>query len=153
MTEYRFYQDITVRYGDLDPQGHVNNATYLTYLEHARTSYLYTLGLWDGHSFSDIGIIIAEIRITYKAPILLGQKIRVGVCVPRIGNKSFVMSYRIEDVSSGASLAEAESVQVAYDYRRSETIPISPSWRQAINAFEMSPDANIPQNPVKKHDS
>ena len=36
MADFRFYHPIEVRYGDLDPQGHVNNARYLTYLEQAR---------------------------------------------------------------------------------------------------------------------
>ncbi len=136
MSDYRFYQDITVRYGDLDAQGHVNNATYLTYLEHARVGYMQALGLWDGRSFLDIGIVIAEIRITYKAPILLGQKVRVGVRITRMGNKSFTMSYRVEDTDNGRPLAEAESVQVAYDYRNGATMPIPPSWRQIVATFE-----------------
>lgn len=136
MSDYRFYQAITVRYGDLDAQGHVNNATYLTYLEHARVAYMQALGLWDGHSFLDVGIVIAEIRITYKAPILLGQKIRVGVRITRMGNKSFAMSYLVEDTENGTPLAEAESVQVTYDYHNGVTIPIPPSWRQIVATFE-----------------
>ncbi len=133
---FHFYQPIVVRYGDLDPQGHVNNATYLTYLEHARTGYLQALGLWDGKSFFDIGIIIAEIRITYKAPILLGQDIRVGVRVPRLGNKSFVMEYSVENAATGEQVAVAESVLVAYDYQRETTVPIPEAWRQVITAYE-----------------
>jgi len=31
MGGFKFYHAIEVRYGDLDPQGHVNNANYLTY--------------------------------------------------------------------------------------------------------------------------
>ncbi len=136
MPQFHFYQPIAVRYGDLDPQGHVNNAVYLTYLEHARAAYLQALGLWDGRSFFDIGIIIAEMRITYKAPILLGQNIRVGVRIPRLGNKSFVMEYSIEDSATGAQVASAESVLVAYDYRRQTTIPVPERWRQAIAVHE-----------------
>jgi acyl-CoA thioesterase FadM len=30
MPAFRYYHPIEVRYGDLDPQGHVNNARYLT---------------------------------------------------------------------------------------------------------------------------
>ena len=36
MSAYHFSYPIEVRYGDLDPQGHVNNAKYLTYMEQAR---------------------------------------------------------------------------------------------------------------------
>ena len=33
MTHFNFYHPVEVRYGDLDPQGHVNNAKFLTYFE------------------------------------------------------------------------------------------------------------------------
>ena len=46
MTPYRFHHPIEVRYGDLDPQGHLNNAKYLTYFEQARVNYLIDLGLF-----------------------------------------------------------------------------------------------------------
>ena len=59
MSTCRFYHPIEVRYGDLDPQGHVNNARYLTYMEQARIAYVAHLGLWKGPSFLDIGIILA----------------------------------------------------------------------------------------------
>ena len=136
MSAFRFFQDITVRYGDLDPQGHVNNARYLTYLEHARLSYIRALGLWDGHSFFSIGFILATAEITYKAPILLGQKVRVGVRIPRLGNKSLTMVYTVRDGETGEELASAETVLVAYDYRTGATMPLPDHWREAIRRFE-----------------
>ena len=36
---YTYYHPINVRFADLDPQAHVNNAIYLTYLESARLGY------------------------------------------------------------------------------------------------------------------
>ncbi len=136
MNGYRYYHPIEVRYGDLDPQGHVNNARYLTYLEQARIGYIRHLGLWRGGSFLDIGIILAEARVTFRQPIHLGQAVRVGVRVPRLGNKSFPMQYVIEDARTGAVLAAGETVQVCYDYATQRTISIPPSWRAAIALFE-----------------
>ncbi|MGW8250708.1 MAG: acyl-CoA thioesterase, partial [Anaerolineales bacterium] len=117
MPEFRFYHPIEVRYGDLDPQGHVNNAKFMTYMEQARVNYIRSLELWDGSSFLDVGFILAEARITFLSPILFTQQVRVGVQVSRLGNKSLDMQYRIEDVQSGQELANGSSVQVAYDYR------------------------------------
>ncbi len=136
MAGFNLYHPIEVRYGDLDPQGHVNNANYLTYMEQARVVYIRGLGLWDGSSFMDVGIILAEARVTFKSPILLGQDLRVGVRVSRLGNKSLTMEYTLEDSRSGETLATGETVLVTYDYRASQTIPIPEKWRQAIVAFE-----------------
>ena len=48
MTHFNFYHPVEVRYGDLDPQGHVNNAKHLTYFEQARIAYMVELGLTPG---------------------------------------------------------------------------------------------------------
>jgi acyl-CoA thioester hydrolase len=136
---FRFYHPIEVRYGDLDPQAHVNNAKYLTYMEQARIAYLIALGLWDGRSFMDIGIILAEARVTFLAPVYFGQQVRVGVRVAEIRNKSLTMEYALEDAESEAQLAVGSSVLVAYDDRKNRTLPFPKPWRETIGAFEGLP--------------
>jgi acyl-CoA thioester hydrolase len=136
MAEFRFYHPIEVRYGDLDPQGHLNNAKYLTYIEQARIHYLHQLGLWDGGSFLNIGIILADVHLTFRSPIHFGQMVRVGVRVSRLGDKSLNMVYRLEDASTGQELAYGSTVSVAYNYHERKTIPVPESWRKSITAFE-----------------
>jgi len=136
MSEFRYYHPIEVRYGDLDPQGHLNNAKYLTYIEQARIAYLRHLELWNGGSFLDVGIILAEARLTFKAPIVWGQPIRVGVRINRLGNKSFDLLYTIEDSQTGHEHASGSTVQVAYDYHAAQTISIPDEWREIITRFE-----------------
>ena len=64
MSEFKFFHPIEIRYGDLDPQGHVNNAKYLTYFEQARVHYLIELGLFSAdQSFMDLALIVADIHI------------------------------------------------------------------------------------------
>jgi acyl-CoA thioester hydrolase len=136
MTAYHVYTSIQVRYSDLDPQWHVNNARYLSYLEQARVDYIRALDLWDGQDFFRIGLIVADIHIAYLAPINLGQRVRVGIRTTRIGNKSLQFAYTVEDEDSGKALASAESVMVAYDYRQQISIPVPTDWRVKINAFD-----------------
>ena len=139
MSEFHFYHPIEVRYGDLDPQGHLNNAKYLTYMEQARIQYIYHLGLWQGGSFTDIGMILADVQVTFRQPIQFGQALRIGVRTTRMGNKSFNMAYRFEDAHTSTELASGSSVQVAYDYRASQTVALPDTWRQAMAAFEAIP--------------
>lgn len=136
MTEFSFYHPIEVRYGDLDPQGHVNNARLLTYMEQARIEYIRQSGLWDGDSFQDIGIILADAQVTFHAPILYAQSVHVGVRVARLGNKSMTMEYRIEEPNTGRSFASGSTVIVTYDYHTERTIPIPDRWRQIIAGLE-----------------
>ena len=136
MPVFHFYYPIEVRYGDLDPQGHLNNAKYLTFIEQARINYIKHLGLWDGGSFLNIGIILADVHLTFRSPIHFGQPVRVGVRVSRLGNKSLSMEYRLEDASDGQELARGSTVSVAYDYHHRKPIPLPENWRKTIAAFE-----------------
>jgi acyl-CoA thioester hydrolase len=136
MTDFHFYHLIEVRYGDLDPQGHVNNAKILTYMEQARVFYLKHLKLWEGGSFLDIGIILADIHLTFRKAIQFGDPVRVGVRITRIGNKSMTSEYRIEDGRDASEFATGTSVLVAYDYHNNRSVPIPEEWRIAILQLE-----------------
>jgi acyl-CoA thioester hydrolase len=135
---FRFYLPIEIRYGDIDPQRHVNNARFFSFMEDARSKYLQHLKLWDGKDFDEIGIILLETRCTFRAPIAYGQAIRVGVRTVRLGNKSLEMEYCIEEDVSGKVLAVGTSIAVAYDYPASRSIPIPEDWRKTLQDFEES---------------
>ncbi len=131
MKTFNYSVPIDVRYGDLDPQWHVNNARFLTFLEHARLSYLMHLGLFDGVNFFDFHTIVADIHIAYLAPIQLQQKVAVYIRCDRIGTKSLTFVYEIRDEDTQKVLATAETILVAYDYHQQKSTVVSDEWRKA----------------------
>ena len=135
MSKFRFYYPVQVRYSDLDAQWHVNNARFLTLLEEARLHYLLDLGLWDGNSFLDLGVIVADIHITYNAPIKLDEEIKIGMRVARIGNKSITIENEILG-SLDDLKARAEVIWVTYDFKEQRSIPVPEKWRKAIQEYE-----------------
>jgi acyl-CoA thioester hydrolase len=137
MTHYHFHHPIEVRYGDLDPQGHLNNAKYLTYFEQARLQYLINLGLFEANqSFMEVGIILAEVCVTFLKPVNYGLPLQVGACTTRLGNKSFEMAYSLQGTNAGKEFATGLAVMVTYDYRTRATISLPEAWRDAITTFE-----------------
>ncbi len=137
MSDFRFYHPVEIRYGDLDPQGHVNNAKHLTYFEQARIAYGIHMGLFTkDQSFMEMGVILADAHITYFEPIYFGQNIKVGVHVTRLGNKSMTWEQTIVDADTSRELARGEIVMVTYDYLAQKTIPIPQDWREKIIQFE-----------------
>jgi acyl-CoA thioester hydrolase len=137
MSEFHFYHPIELRYGDLDPQGHVNNSKPLTYFEQARVAYMIELGLFTkDQSFMEIGVILADVHITYHAPIYFGQNIKVGVHAAKLGNKSMTWEQNIIDADTSRELAKGEVVVVTYDFRSGKTIPIPQEWREKISEYE-----------------
>ena len=88
-----------------------------------------TLACGTGARFLNIGMILADVHLTFRSPIHFGQPVRVGVRVSRLGNKSLNMEYHLEDASTGRELAHGSTVSVAYDYQDGKTIPLPETWR------------------------
>lgn len=137
MTEFNFYHPLEVRYADIDAQGHMNNAKYLTFFEQARIHYLTHLGLFRREqSFDEIGIILADVHLTFLAPVTWQMPVSVGVKTSRIGNKSMTVLNSLFNAETGQEMARAEIVLVTYDYRSGQTLPVPAAWREKIRAFD-----------------
>jgi acyl-CoA thioester hydrolase len=95
------------------------------------------LGLFTkDQSFMEIGVILADVHITYLAPIYFGQSIRVGVHAAKLGNKSMTWEQNIVDTDTGSELVRGEIVMVTYNYQTQKTIPVPAQWRDKISEFE-----------------
>ena len=137
MPDFKFFHPIEVRYGDLDPQGHLNNAKYLTFFEQARVQYMIHLGLYaQDQSYKKIGVIVADVHIAFLAQIHFGDDIKVGVRTSKLGNKSMTIEQNIVNNTSGQEMAKGEVVTVTFDYATQNTISIPEEWRNKIKAFE-----------------
>jgi acyl-CoA thioester hydrolase len=137
MSNFHFYHPIEVRYGDLDPQGHLNNAKFVTFFEQARIQYIRHLGLYTaGQSFMDIGVILADVHVAYKKPVEWGTPVKVGVRITKIGNKSITVEQNVVHAETEEVFATGEVVMVTYDYRAGKSIPVPQEWRDAAAKLE-----------------
>lgn len=129
---FAFDVEIPIRYRDLDPLNHVNNAVYGTYLEAARFEYFdEVLGV----PFEDREMVLASVEMDFRRPITLAdERARVECGVLELGDASFRMGYRVYAGGASDSAASAESVQVAWDGEGSRPIP--ETWRDRFRAFE-----------------
>ncbi len=131
MSSRDFVHEERVRFRDLDPMGHVNNAVFLTYIEQARVAFLAEVGAATG--LEDMNMIVARVEIDFKAPVRLGQEVEVSVRASRFGTKSFDLDYDLR--VDGELVAQAKTVQVAYDYERREPVALPADWREKLTAI------------------
>jgi acyl-CoA thioester hydrolase len=137
---------VQVRLADTDAMGHVNNANYMTYVEIARVAYYEQVtgkALPIGVHGAEEGMILAEIRMTYRSPAFFGETLTVETRIERIGRTSFGMVHRITAPESryghARLVAVADSTLVSYDYTDERPIPVPDEWRSAMEAFEGGP--------------
>jgi acyl-CoA thioester hydrolase len=136
--------DIEVRFADTDAMGHVNNAVYLTYCEMARIRYWTEVTgepVAAGHEGAE-SLILAEARITYRAPVFHSETVTVETRATHIGRSSFTLEHRLTACGPGGTprlVATSDSVMVRYDYEADRSAPLSPTFVDAIEAFEGRP--------------
>lgn len=102
----------TVRFSELDPLNHVNNAAYLSWFESARIGYIMDYGLSGiSHTEADPQIVVRRQVVDYLAPILFGETYVVAMRTTRIKPSSLVMDYGV--FVGGEMRATAETVIVS----------------------------------------
>lgn len=138
LQSFRHRIPMSVRYADIDMMRHVNNVTYLTYLEQARICYAQDVLGWDGQ-WHTLNIIVASQQFDYLKPVFLSDTIEVRTRVSRLGHKSFTLEYaivRLEQDGAETLCGRGSTVMVTFDFEQDHSYPIPDSWRAAILAYE-----------------
>lgn len=135
--DFKHKTNITVRFSDLDAMKHVNNASYLTYLEEARIDYFNHLFNRKKNSL-DFEAVIARIEIDYIIPIRLGDKVEVFTRTTKIGKKSIDVEHIIAIKIDDKYLNAAQSITklVYYDYKAGNTKIIPDEAKETIAKYE-----------------
>jgi acyl-CoA thioester hydrolase len=111
-----FVYHCPVRWGDLDAQGHVNNAAYVDYLQEARVHFL--LGGPEATAeLLDSGVLVVSHSVEYLRPVGFGEPpLTISVWVDGIGGSRFWIGYEIFDGDDLA--ARARTALVPFDLER-----------------------------------
>lgn len=129
--EFSYVTEVDVRFRDIDPMDHVNNAVYVTYIEQARAEYYEDVV---GLTLGEADTVLAHLEVDYERPIELGDTVEVRMRTDELGTSSIPMSYELR--VEGAVVATAHTVQVTFDRETGEAEPVPEAWRERIEAFE-----------------
>ncbi len=143
---------LEIRYSDLDPYGHVNNAVYLAYFEQVRLGYWRSLADLAGIEKLEAGDILgaryvmAETSLRFKAPVFFGDALHGAATVPWVGNRSFAMSFELrtgESFETGELACEGYAAHVFFDPVKDGVQP-RPDWfLQAVATLEGRPEGDF----------
>jgi acyl-CoA thioester hydrolase len=86
-----------MRWGDMDAQGHLNNAAYLDYLQEARVAFLLS-GSPVLHHLLDSGTLVVSHQVEYlKAVAFSDRPLTINLWVDAIGGSRFSIGYEVYD--------------------------------------------------------
>ena len=114
---------IAVRWGDMDANEHVNNATYFTYMEQARIEWLRSMDMQN--TAEGQGPVVAQTSCNYTAPIPYPETLEVKTYGGSPGRTSFRTYYEIHGtVHAGVKYADGQAVMVWVDRASGKSRPL-----------------------------
>jgi acyl-CoA thioester hydrolase len=122
---------VQVRWSDMDAMGHVNNATYLTYLETAREPWFAALGA--GNDLMQFAL--RRIEVDYLSQLRFEDgAVRVTVSLGGVGTTSIRTLERMTAASDGRLVVEASAVCVRLDDAGTGSAPLPDDLRARLAA-------------------
>jgi acyl-CoA thioester hydrolase len=141
--DFLFEHPIEVRFVDTDAFGHINNAVYLSYFEAARAGYYAKVNgvpFGTGAQAAERTFVIAEARISYRAPAFFGETLLVGCRFAWTSRTSFGVEYRVRAeesvIAPARAVADGETVQVMFDLERNRVMRVPPDLLALFENFE-----------------
>ena len=135
--DFRQFIPMSVRWGDMDALGHVNNVQYFRYGESGRIAYFEPLEKEDPRFWKDYGIILASMGCDFLAQVHYPAELQIGTRVTRIGRSSIGMQSAI--FLDGKVVAVLTGAVAWFDYAAQKTLPVPEHVRQWIRAREVTP--------------
>ena len=135
MNKNNYSTDIQIRFNDIDLAGHIYNAKYQEFFDLGRVDY-FNVVLDKLISWTDTGLVIASVKVDYKTPVYLEDKIKVVSHVVVIGDKSLEMYQEIFKNEQNEPVATGKTVMVCYDMKNKVSIKIPDSWRERFKMAE-----------------
>lgn len=128
LEDFPYSHSLNTKWRDLDAFRHVNNATYLSYIEDARINMIKDWGL----DYSGKSIIVAAVTINYLKQISHPSELIVGQGVSRIGNTSFDIFSSVFLKGDDEPAAQSEITIVCFDFSINKSIPI---YKQIVEIY------------------
>ena len=126
---YRVWTADTIRYSDLDPNGHVNNGAINAYFEDGRVRFRndHLSALAD-----DIlsGFALVKYTIEYHRALHFPGTVDIGTRVTRVGRSSYTLGQGI--FRDGQCIATAEVVTVRLDPGSGKSVPLDERFKSAL---------------------
>jgi acyl-CoA thioester hydrolase len=121
--------DLSLRWGDMDAMGHIDNTLYFRYLESCRLDWEYKLGA--STDLSGQGPVIVNALCNFLRQLTCPGEVRVTMHLAEVGPSSIDSHHTIERLDEPRPVyAEGGARMVWTDYVAKKSAPI-PDWFRA----------------------
>ncbi|MBV8788260.1 MAG: acyl-CoA thioesterase [Mycobacterium sp.] len=131
-----FVAPVPVRWSDIDMYQHINHATMVTILEEARVPFLKEPF---GADITTIGLLIADVRVTYKDQLRLADSpLQVTMWTKRLRAVDFTLGYEVRSIGADRESKPAviaESQLAAVHIKEQRLVRLTPRHREYLQRW------------------
>jgi acyl-CoA thioester hydrolase len=137
-SDFKFFHRLRIRYAEVDAQGVVFNAHYLTYFDVAHTEYMRAMNYDYKGEVARTGLDFHLVRslVEYRRPLVFDQQVDICVRAARIGRTSVTNLFEIHAADADDLRATGETVMVCADLATHRPVPVMPSFLEAMRRIE-----------------
>ncbi|WP_417821201.1 acyl-CoA thioesterase [Terasakiella sp.] len=128
---FKFWTPEIFRFADMDALNHLNNIASAVYCETARADF-FVKNL--GHDFSaKVNWVLANINVSYLAPVHYPNEIEIGTRVKRIGNSSVTLQQGL--FCQQGCFSTAETILVFANLETGKSTPLSDDVKEIFAKY------------------
>jgi acyl-CoA thioester hydrolase len=127
-----FTHRIRVRYAEVDGQGVVFNAHWLTYFDESCTRFMGSLGFGPDFWVNEFDVMLVRAVVEWSGPAHFDDWLDIAVEPVRLGTKSFDLRYRA--TVAGLPACEATITYVAVTPGSTTSVPLADAVRAVLEA-------------------
>ena len=125
--KHLFTHDLSVRWGDMDAQQHINNSVFFRYVDDARVAWLMALtNGWRG--LDGQASVVVHTAMTFLQPVHYPARLRLTLRGGNAGRSSFETTVTIQPLDAhgepGAAVAEGTAKIVWCDQSTGKSMPL-----------------------------
>ena len=132
--DFELLVPITVRWGDMDAYGHVNNATFSTYFETARMKFFEWVQIFDYKEGERHAPAIVSATINFRQQVHYPAELEAGIRCIKVGTKSFTLEHHLFRAGTDEAVADGTTVMAWVDYAVGKAVPLPDRLKGKLNA-------------------
>lgn len=131
---YKLELQLRIDWSDLDMYKHVNNISFMRYMQSGRVNFWEASGIYKMYENSNMGTMLVSTHCDFKKSLYYPGKAIVKTKLDFIKNSSFGLRHLILD-ETNEICAEGKDVVVCYDFDKDKTFKIPEDLREKLSEF------------------
>ena len=132
--KFRHTLPVQIRFSDVDQYGHMNNSSYFSLYDLAKTSYMRDVfgdKDWKSHRYCG-----CQYQCRFSGSGFFSDDLVIHTSVIHLGHKSFTLLQRAVNKASGVLKCQCRTIMVGYDVASKEPVELPADFKRAICDYE-----------------